>query len=340
MERVLVTGAGCLGSAVVRRLRRDGVEVAVVDVSDDHLGSLDAGVTGITADITDAAAMKRAATGVDAVVHTAALLDGPAELQERVNVTGTTTVAEAAAEAGVERLVHVSSNAVYGISHTTDITEDMGPSPSAQTYSMTKAAGESEVERVAAATGLPYTIIRPAGIFGPGAHYFAASFYKRGRRKPVVFLGKGGGAMYCSFVDDVADLIAVAATHPAAVGEVFNCVIDPPPTQRQYMAAWSRLSGHESYLGIPMILGKFAGVAVKPFAKEGSYLSQLNANLDYVERYVRIDASKARELLGWEPSYTLEAGVEATVPWLREIGLMDGAPPRAGGSPEGPEASS
>ena len=129
--------------------------------------------------------------------------------------------------------------------------------------------------------------------------------------------------MYCSFVDDVADLIAVAAVHPKAVGEVFNCVIDPPPTQREYMAAWSRLSGHESYLGIPMPLAKVGGWLVKPFAPAGSYLKELNANLDYMDRYVRIDASKAKELLGWEPAYSLEEGVAATVPWLKEMGLAE-----------------
>lgn len=323
-RRLLITGSGCLGSALVRRLAAEDYDVTVFDVSQSRLAELGNGVTTIRGDITDAVAVKSAASGMDVVIHTAASLDGEADLQRRVNIIGTATVAEAAAEAGVERLVHVSSNAVYGIAHRTDITEDMGPSPSNQVYSITKAQGEAEVQRVAAESGLAYTIIRPAGIFGPGAEYFSASFFKRGRRKPVIFIGGGDGAMYCSFVDDVADLIVIAATHPGAVGEVFNCVIDPPPTQREYMAAWSRLSGHDKYLGIPMVLGKLAGMVTRPFAKKGSYLSELNANLDYIDRFVRIDASKARDVLGWTPRYTLEAGVAATIPWLRETGLMEG----------------
>jgi nucleoside-diphosphate-sugar epimerase len=321
-KRVLMTGAGCLGRAVVRRL--EGAALTVIDLSADALRELGSGVETRRVDITDPAAMKEAVQGIDIVIHTAAVLDGDADLMDRVNHGGTRTVAEAAADAGVGRLVHISSNAVYGINHTTDIFEDMGPSPSRQAYSLSKAAGEDAVRGVATETGLSFTIIRPAGIFGPGADYFAGSFYKRGRRKPVVFVGKGSGAMYCSFVDDVADLIAVAAVHPKAAGEVFNCVIDPPPTQREYMAAWSKLSGHDGYLGIPMPLAKFGGVVAKPFAKKGSYLSELNRNLDYVDRYVRIDASKARELLDWQPKHSLESGVEATVPWLRQVGLMDG----------------
>ena len=324
-KNVVVTGAGCLGASVVKRCLEEGASVTVVDVSEANLEALGDGARAIRADVTDPDAMKKAVAGADIVIHTAAALDGEAELQEKVNVVGTRTVAEAAAEAGVERLGHVSSNAVYGIGQRAVITEETPPSPSNQAYAITKAAAEDAVRRVAEETGLSYTIIRPAGIFGPGAHYFAASFYKRGKRKPVVFIGKGAGAMYCAFVDDVADLIATAAVHPAAEGEIFNCVIDPPPTQRQFMAAWSRLSGHERYLGIPTPLAKIGGLVAKPFAKEGTYLRELNANLDHVNRYVTIDSSKAKRLLGWQPRHTLESGVQATIPWLREIGLMGGA---------------
>ncbi len=324
-KNVLVTGAGCLGASVVKRCLAGGASVTVVDVSESNLAANGEGVRTIRADITDPDAMKKAAAGADIVIHTAAALDGAAELQEKVNVVGTRTVAQAAAEAGVERLVHVSSNAVYGIHQRSVITEDTPPSPSNQAYAITKAAAEDALREVAAATGLSYTVIRPAGIFGPGAEYFAASFYKRGKRKPFIFIGNGAGAMYCAFVDDVADLVAVAAVHPAAEGEVFNCVIDPAPTQRQFIAAWSRLSGHDRYLGIPTFLAKFGGLVAKPFAKEGTYLRELNANLDHVNRYVRIDSSKAKTLLDWEPSYTLESGVQATIPWLRRVGLMDDA---------------
>ncbi|MDH3471843.1 MAG: NAD(P)-dependent oxidoreductase [Acidimicrobiia bacterium] len=330
-KRFLVTGAGCLGSALVRRLLNDGAIVSVVDISKADLDALPNGAKTTIADVTDLVAMKEAVAEADIVVHTAAALGGPGELQARVNVAGTRTVAEAASEAGVDRLVHISSNAVYGIHQISDITEDTGLAPSLQDYSMTKAAGEEALFDVAATNGLRYTVIRPAGIFGPGAHYFAASFYKRGKRKPVLFIGKGSGAMHCSFVDDVADLITLAAVHPAAEGETFNCAIDPPPTQREYMAAWSRLSGHDRYLGVPMVLAKIGGFVTKPFAKHGTYLSQLNDNLDWIDRYVRIDASKAKELLGWEPAHTLESGVRATIPWLRQIGLMDGASFPTGG---------
>lgn len=324
-KNVLVTGAGCLGASVVKRCLAGGASVTVVDVSETNLAAIGADTRTIHGDITDPDAMKKAVADADIVIHTAAALDGPADLQEKVNVVGTRTVAQAAAEAGVDRLVHVSSNAVYGIDQHSTIAEETPRSPSHQPYAITKAAAEEALGEIAAASGLSYTIIRPAGIFGPGAHYFAASFYKRGKRKPVIFIGNGAGAMHCAFVDDVADLIAVAAVHPAADGEVFNCVIDPPPTQREFMAAWSRLSGHDRYLGIPTFLVKFGGLVAKPFAKEGSYLKELNANLDHVNRYVRIDSSKAKAILGWEPSYTLEAGVQATIPWLRQIGLMDDA---------------
>ncbi|MDH3730052.1 MAG: NAD(P)-dependent oxidoreductase, partial [Acidimicrobiia bacterium] len=105
-KNVVVTGAGCLGASVVKRCLEEGASVTVVDVSEANLEALGDGARAIRADVTDPDAMKKAVAGADIVIHTAAALDGEAELQEKVNVVGTRTVAEAAAEAGVERLVH------------------------------------------------------------------------------------------------------------------------------------------------------------------------------------------------------------------------------------------
>ncbi len=323
-KNVLVTGAGCLGSAMVRRLRAEGAAVKVVDLSEERLAPLDHGVSRIVADITDGPAMKEAAAGTDLVIHTAAVLEGDADVMRRVNVAGTRCVVEAAAAARVERVVHISSVAVYGISKTTDITEAMGPDPSEQVYSITKSLGEEEVHRIGSANGLSYTIIRPAAIFGPGAQYFTAQYFRRGQRKPVIFLGRGNGALPVVFVDDVVDLAMVLAEHPAADGEVFNCAIDPPPTHREYLMAYAQLSGHQRYFGFPMALAKFGAFVAAPFAKKGTYVRELAKNLSHIGRYVRIDTSRARDLIGWEPRYDVEAGIEASMPWLKERGLLGG----------------
>jgi len=320
-KQVLITGAGCLGSVIVHRFTEAGASVRVFDRSTERLAALDDGVTPIQGDITDRNAVEQAVDGCDILVHTAALLGGSMEEQQRVNVTGTGVVMESAAAAGVSRAVHISSIAVYGIGCKGDITEAMGPNPSRQAYSMTKAGGEEAVR----ASGVPHAIIRPAGIFGPGAEYFTGSYFQRARRKPIIFVGRGKGALAVVFVEDVADLAVVVAQHPAAEAEAFNCAIHPPPTHREYMHAYVDLVGNHSWVGIPMPLVLGASWLAVPFAKKYSYARQLPQNLAFVNRYVRYSTDKARDLLEWKPAVGVHEGISRAVPWLAEQGLLEQA---------------
>jgi nucleoside-diphosphate-sugar epimerase len=160
-KTVLVTGAtGFLGNAIARRLATEGARVRALartphkadrlrDVPDVEIA---------IGDITDAARMRAVEAGCELVIHCAAALNGPPEVLRHANVTGTQHVAQAAAEAGVARLVHISSIAVYGFHRHGDITEDMGPAPHDIAYATTKTAAEQIAQETAARTGLPITI--------------------------------------------------------------------------------------------------------------------------------------------------------------------------------------
>jgi nucleoside-diphosphate-sugar epimerase len=308
---------------VSRIAREEAAEIRVLDRSAGRLLDLDGEAVAIHGDVTDPGAVAAAVEGVDYVFHTAAVLDGDTGAQCRVNVEGSRTVAVESARAGVRRLVHVSSNAVYGFCEGV-VDEDMGPKPTGQTYAISKAEGEEAVRLVGLREGLGYTIVRPSAIFGPGAEYFTKTFMKRALKRPIIQVGRGSGDQAVIYVDDVADLCAVAATHPAAEGEAFNCAIDPPPTMKEYLHAYGTLIGNTSWLGFPMPVVQAASWVVVPFAKRGTYARQLPQNLRQVGRYVVYSGAKARDLLGWEPAYDVERGVRASIPWLRAEGVLDG----------------
>ncbi|HSM01108.1 MAG TPA: NAD-dependent epimerase/dehydratase family protein [Acidimicrobiia bacterium] len=322
--RVLVTGAGLVGSRLVERLVGEDVkEVRVLDRSARQLERLGADVDGRVGDITDAETVVAAADGVDYVFHTAAVLEGnDVEAYHRVNEWGTEVVAQAAASAGARRLVHLSSVAVYGFA-TGDISEDHPMRPTAQAYSMSKAAGEAAAFTVGQAKDLEVTAIRPAGVFGPGSRYFTGTFMKRASRRPIRMVGSGRGVQPVVFIDDVVDLLVAVATHPAAQGEVFHCAIDPPPTQREYVQAYGRLIGNESFLGIPTGLVAALGSVIVPFSKKGTYARQLPRNVRQIDKRVRYRMDKAEARLGWRPRFDVAAGVAASVPWLVENGFVD-----------------
>src|SRR5690606_38783428 len=176
---ILVTGAtGFLGAALVRRLVAAGAPVRILRRASstlDLLGDAAGAVEHAEGDVTDWDAVRAAVEGVRQVYHAAAFV-GFGGRRDReallaVNVGGTANVADAAREAGAERLVHVSSIAALGRTRTPqgvlDETAVWRPSKANSRYAVSKHLAEMEVQR-AVAEGLDAVIVSPALIFGPG----------------------------------------------------------------------------------------------------------------------------------------------------------------------------
>ncbi len=323
-SRILVTGAGLVGSRLVRSLAANGAkEIRVIDASAERLRSLGEWAEPLAGDITDPELAARAAADADLVFHTAAILEGnDVAAYHRVNLTGTEVIATAAARSGaVRRFVQLSSVAVYGYAHG-DITEEHPIAPKPEAYSRSKAAGEAAAFRIGAAAGMPVSAVRPAGVFGPGSRYFSGTFMKRAMKRPIRMAGNGRGSQPVIFVDDLVDMLLTLGTPPAAAGQVFNCAIDPSPTVREYLHAYGRLVGNETWMGIPTALVATVGSVIVPFSKKDTYGRHLPRNMRMIDRTINYKMDKARRLLGWSPRHDVTAGVEATVPWLREQGIL------------------
>lgn len=191
MNTIAVTGAaGVVGSVLVEHLSRAGHRVAAIDhrAPPQALASWwqevqsegGALVTPIEADIRDASALTQifGDTKVGGVIHMAAVTAGPEreshdpESIVDINVGGTLAVARAMRANGIQRLVHVSSNAVYGpVVYETDlIDEDKTVPRPAALYGVTKLAGEGLIRRLGDLWSMNVTIARLSSVFGPWEH--------------------------------------------------------------------------------------------------------------------------------------------------------------------------
>lgn len=321
-EQVLVTGAtGFLGGALALKLAAQGVRVRGLVRTPRKADFLPPEIERFPGDVTDPDAMRRAVEGCSIVFHCAAAF-GKLHAQIAVNVEGTRHVAEAAGAAGVRRIVHVSSIAVYGANYHGDVTEEMALAPGASPYFVTKAQGELALREVAGRHGLSFTIVRPGMIYGPRSTQWTEAMFYLARLNPTPWIGQGSGSAYPIYIDDVVDLLIHCATHPRADGQAFNCAPDPSPTWREFIGSYSRLAGHQNWLPIPApLLLAVGGIAMlfSPPLSDGRDLPDI---IQFARRYTTFKHTKARELLGWQPRVDLPTGIARAADYLREAGLL------------------
>jgi nucleoside-diphosphate-sugar epimerase len=213
-------GAGFLGLHLARRLLADGHQVRTLDVVPLDDPALEAAVDELRGDVRDRDAVARLVAGADVVVHAAAALPIQASRNtiRSVNVGGTENVLRASGEAGVRRVVFISSTAVYGVPEKHPIEED-DPLVGVGWY------GESKIDaeglcRVAA---VETTIVRPKTFIGPerlGVFEILFDWIREGRR--IYTLGKGNNRYQLLAVEDLVDAIVRAGQAPKAARETFN----------------------------------------------------------------------------------------------------------------------
>jgi UDP-glucose 4-epimerase len=308
-KRMVVTGgAGFIGSHVVDRLLAIGAQVlAIDDLSTGRrqnlAAALSAGALLTIGDIGDAELMQRELEGADAVIHMAcdnlrASLGKPRRTNE-INATGTLATALAAVEAGVERFVYVSSSEAYGSA--------AGPGPMAEdhplmpttVYGASKAAGELYSQACMRTYGLPVVVVRPFNSYGPREHAagdsaevipkFAARI--RAGLPPMIF-GDGSQTRDFTWVEETAAGIVEVAASDALLGDTINIA-----------------------LGAQVSIGKIATLLLEILDAESLAPEFADPRPGDVSHHWA-EISKAREVLGFQPTVAIEDGLRRYVDWL------------------------
>jgi UDP-glucose 4-epimerase len=314
MQRVLVTGgAGTIGAAVVRRLlaERD----LVVRVSDQREAPawIASSCEVHTADLRDLDNARAAIAGCEGVIHLAAIVGGIANFHKlpytlsEVNAALYNAVFRAALEQEMERFLYVSSSMVFERATEFPTTErHVGVCPAPRSaYGFSKLTGEVFTVAAHEEHGLPYTICRPFNAYGPGempddepgiAHLVPDVIRKvLSGQRPLQIFGSGRQTRTLTHIDDIADGIATALRHPAALNQDFN------------ISAGQELSVAE----IAKVIWDVCGRPPEEFELEHVPSYQV----DVQRRWPSVE--KARRLLGWEAQVDLRDGVAQTAEWVR-----------------------
>jgi len=324
-RRVLVTGAtGFIGSHLALRLFAQGASVRGLTRSAAKGTWLFArGIEIVEGDLTDADSLRRAARGCDLVFNLAAWTGRPDgyEAVHRVVVEGTHTLVEAAIGAGVQRLVHTSSIAVYGghAAASCGSIDETWPLRATDVYGATKA--ESEAVVLGRSDRIESCVIRPAQIYGPRGHTWTVLLFDAVKRGLPVLVGGGLGTFHPCYIDNLIDGYVLAAARPEAVGEAFT-LVDGTTTWREFVGFYAQMVGRPAR-SVPTTLAKIGlRLAAVWSTLMRRPLPAAPESLSFVLGTSRFDNGKARRLLGWSPLVSLEEGMRRTEAWLRESGRL------------------
>jgi predicted dehydrogenase/nucleoside-diphosphate-sugar epimerase len=345
-RQVLVTGGtGFIGGRLVEKLVLEhGARVRVLVrnyARACRVARFD--VELAAADVTDAAAVARAADGCDVVFHCAYGNRGTPAEQRAVNVGGTAAVVDAALAAGVRRLVHVSTIAVYGPIADGDLDETTQYGPPGDLYAATKAEAERLVLEAHRRRGLSVTVVQPTVVYGPFGPVFTIDPLVQLASRRVVLVDGGQGLCNAVYVDDAADALVLAATRAAADGEVFLVSGAAPVTWRRFYDAYERMLGVAATFAMPaselralaaereedeaagcVLVERLRerGVAATLAAERGPFRVPGLPSVHFFAARTRVRIDKAARLLGYEPRFDLERGMRLTAAWARWAGLV------------------
>lgn len=258
---VAVTGAtGFLGRYIVDALLRRGARViSVVRSPEKASDQRERGVELRRADLTDRSSLARGFEGVDAIVSNAALVSlGSSRPEElfRTNLDGTRNVIDAAREAGVRRIVKISSTAVYerknGVSLDEDHPKMLAPRRVTRlnAYGVSKARAEALAWDLAAEHGIALTTLRPNAIYGANDR---TSFTYVFRKLMAFKVAPYPGSLRVSLVyaGDVAEAAALALERPESAGRDYNVCGDDLDCW-EFLRAWKAAGGRAPSVVIPV----------------------------------------------------------------------------------------
>lgn len=323
--RVLITGgSGFLGINLVRSLLAHGHDVRSIDKEPFDYPDCAARVDAILGDIRDRAAVNRAMQGVRMVVHTAAALPlySTADIMS-TDVDGTRNVLDAASTSGVERVVHISSTAVYGVPdhhplYETDPLVGVGP------YGEAKILAERMCEEYRA-RGLCIPILRPKSFVGPerlGVFALLYDWARDGRHFPLP--GSGNNLYQLLDVGDLCEAIYLTMTLPAErVNDVFNIGAKEFGTVRSdFQAVLDRAGKGRRILGFPEGPAT-AALAVLRWLRLSPVYKWAYGTVSK-ESFVSID--KAEQVLGFAPKYSNTQALIRNYEWyLDNLSRFEGA---------------
>jgi nucleoside-diphosphate-sugar epimerase len=330
--KALVTGAsGFIGSYLVTELTRQGHQVTALCQPGSSINYLNsAGVIIAIGDVTEPKSLQKPCENQDCIFHCAAIVGGYGNWDRyfRVGVVGTRNIINAAANAGVERFVHLSSISVYGTRpegkrYDESTPFETNPEPWNH-YVRQKVLSEMELWKAHNEGRIRAIAIRPSLVLGPRDRNVVRRSLNIVRSPLGAIVGEGTNRVPCVVIDDVVSTTILSATKIEAIGKAYNLCGAKPITQSEYMGLHSAAAGLPPHRRkMPLRLAHVSCAAVEGLYRlarrqEEPFCTRIA--LAFAANDFNVDCSLAMMELGWRGESSYEDAIYRSVEWYLKFG--------------------
>jgi len=329
MSSVLITGAtGFIGGHLADRFLAKGDKVrAIVRPGNVHAKELvQKGVEVIRGDIRDERHVNRVMSGVDIVIHCAAVVTdwAPKKEYEEVTVGGTRNICRAATREDVKRVVHISTNDVFGLSEETIMDESHPKRRWREPYPDYKIKAEEICWLYHEEQRMPLTVIYPCWVYGKNDYTFVADLADAIIKKDLIFWRRHA-TIWPTYIDNLVDLIVTVSEDDRAVGNGYLAHDGESVTLQDFCRKIAET------LNVPVVTTHIPFSAAYAFAVLQETLNRAfrRKKRPLLTTYIvknlgsrlRFSIRKAQAELEWRPEVPFEEGIERTMAWLKTVDI-------------------
>jgi len=319
----LVTGAsGYIGSNLVQKMSERGMKTrALVRKSSNTQRLSELKNTEICyGDVTDISSLERAVRGCDEVFHLAACVEdwGGYQKFHEINYSGTKNILQASIKAKVKKFIYISSIGVLDLSGRGVIREEHPYGHFSGYYLRSKARAEKLIKK--SRNIISTLIIRAPAVYGPKDFLFTWKATRLARKNLLFVIDRGKGIFPYIYIENLIDAILLASQKEEAMGEIFNLADGTNTTAWEFFNHFNHLVGKGNIrISLPYPVAWNMALLLDIFNKLTGKPPLLSwTALEFLTLKCRFDISKTREKLGYEPSVSLEKGMERVKLWWEE----------------------
>ncbi|ASC73185.1 putative NAD-dependent epimerase [Halomicronema hongdechloris C2206] len=328
MAKVLVTGGkGFLGSHLAAKLAKTEDQVRIFSRQKGTNSSIlrDSNYEFSWGDIRDSRAVENAVEGVDYIIHTVSnFRKGGSDKDDAysTNVEGTENILRAAEKHNVQHIIHCSTIGVHGTVLEIPANEDTPFNPT-DLYQETKLIAEKKVWEFYQKTKLPITVIRPISLFGAGDMRMLKLFrlIKQGK---FIIVGDGEVLFHPAYIDDVVQGFLLCLGNERAFGEAFIIGGEGYLTLNELCGLIAEeLKVRPPKLYVPMVpVLALATLCEKICVPLGIEPPLHRRRVSFFQNNRAFSIDKAKQILGYQPQFSLEEGIQKTIQWYQAQGWL------------------